>query len=96
MGFKFNYIIIISVLFVCLNLESLRKGKEIYGYIFRNIMFDDMIVIIVLIYMYVKCGEFDIFRWIFNAMFRKDYIVWNIMIIVYLMYGNGEEVLLFF
>lgn len=95
-GFKPNHITITSALPACSNLESLRKGKEIHGYIIRNMLFDDMTTTTALIYMYAKCGDLELSRWIFNRMPRKDTIAWNSMIIAYSMHGNGEEALLLF
>ncbi|XP_021847810.1 pentatricopeptide repeat-containing protein At1g20230 [Spinacia oleracea] len=95
-GLKPNHITITSVLPACSNLESLRKGKEIHAYIFRNKTFSDMTTTTALVYMYAKCGELEISSQIFNMMPRKDAIAWNTMIISNSMHGKGDEALLLF
>ncbi|XP_010680958.2 pentatricopeptide repeat-containing protein At1g20230 [Beta vulgaris subsp. vulgaris] len=95
-GFKPNHITITSALPACSNLESLRKGKEIHAYIFRNKIFTDITTTTALVYMYAKCGELELSSQIFNIMPRKDAVAWNTIIIANAMHGRGEEALLLF
>ena len=95
-GLKPNHITITSALPACSNMESLRKGKEIHAYIFRNSIFTDLTTTTALVYMYAKCGELEISHKIFNLMPRRDVVAWNTMIIANAMHGRGEEALLLF
>ncbi|KAA8531780.1 hypothetical protein F0562_006503 [Nyssa sinensis] len=95
-GFKPNQITITSVLPGCTNLESLRGGKEIHGYIFRHWFYEDITAATALVFMYAKCGELELSRRVFNMIPRRDTVAWNTMIIANSMHGNGEEALSLF
>ena len=95
-GFKPNTITITILLPACTNLESLRGGKQIHGYIFRHRFLDDLVTTTALIFMYAKCGELELSRRVFNMMPKRDTVSWNTMIIANSMHGNGEEALLLF
>lgn len=95
-GFKPNQITITSVLPACTNLESLRGGKQIHGYIFRHWFFQDLTTTTALVFMYAKCGDLELSRRVFSMMTKRDTVSWNTMIIANSMHGNGEEALLLF
>ncbi|KAK1440725.1 hypothetical protein QVD17_06556 [Tagetes erecta] len=95
-GFKPNQITLTAVLTACTNLESLRGGKEIHGYIFRHGFLNDTTALTALIFMYAKCGKLEISQKVFEMISRKDTIAWNTMIIANSMHGNGNEALLLF
>ncbi|GMH24101.1 hypothetical protein Nepgr_025944 [Nepenthes gracilis] len=61
-GLKPNQITITSVLPACTSLDSLRGGKEVHGYVYRNVISDDITITTALVYMYAKCGELEISR----------------------------------
>lgn len=96
LGFKPNQITITSVLPACTNLESLRGGKQIHGYIFRHRFFHDLTTTTALIFMYAKCGDLQLSHRVFSMMPKRDTVSWNTMIIANSMHGNGEEALLLF
>ncbi|KAL2895466.1 hypothetical protein RDABS01_011375, partial [Bienertia sinuspersici] len=95
-GLQPNHITITSALPACSNLESLRKGKEIHAYIFKNSICTDMTTTTALVYMYAKCGELDTSCQIFSMMPSKDVVAWNIIIIANAMHGRVEEAVLLF
>ncbi|KAK9063604.1 hypothetical protein SSX86_017475 [Deinandra increscens subsp. villosa] len=95
-GFKPNQITLTGVLTACTNLESLRGGKEIHGYIFRHGFLNDTTALTALIFMYAKCGKLEISRKAFEMISRKDTVAWNTMIIANSMHGNGNEALMLF
>lgn len=49
-----------------------------------------------LVDMYVKCGNIKFVRLVFDMMEKLDEVLWNVMILVYVMYGFGREVLRLF
>ncbi|KAL6313561.1 hypothetical protein AAG906_006926 [Vitis piasezkii] len=95
-GFKPNQITITTVLPACTNLESLRGGKQIHGYVFRHWFFQDLTTTTALVFMYAKCGDLELSRRVFSMMRKRDTVSWNTMIIANSMHGNGEEALLLF
>nr|XP_043631249.1 pentatricopeptide repeat-containing protein At1g20230-like [Erigeron canadensis] len=95
-GFSPNQITLTAILTACTNLESLRGGKEIHGYIFRHFFLDDTTALTALIFMYAKCGKLEFSRKAFKMMSRKDTVAWNTMINANSMHGNGEEALALF
>ncbi|KAB2636820.1 pentatricopeptide repeat-containing protein [Pyrus ussuriensis x Pyrus communis] len=95
-GIKPNQITITSLLPACKDLESLRAGKEVHSYIFRNCLMEDLATTTALVFMYPKCGELELSQRVFDMMPRRDTVAWNTMIITNSMHGNGEEALLLF
>ncbi|KAM0068144.1 putative tetratricopeptide-like helical domain superfamily, DYW domain-containing protein [Helianthus debilis subsp. tardiflorus] len=95
-GFNPNQITLTAVLTACTNLESLRGGKEIHGYIIRHGFLNDTTVLTALIFMYAKCGKLEISRKVFEMISRKDTVAWNTMIYANSMHGNGNEALMLF
>ncbi|KAL5852823.1 hypothetical protein ACOSQ3_007941 [Xanthoceras sorbifolium] len=95
-GFKPNQITVASVIPACTNLESIKGGKEIHGYIYRNWLLEDLTATTALIFMYSKCGDLELSLRVFKLMPRKDTITWNTMIIAHSMHGNGEKALSLF
>ncbi|GJZ44373.1 pentatricopeptide repeat-containing protein [Tanacetum coccineum] len=95
-GFSPNQITLTAVLTACTNLESLRGGKEIHGYIYRHCFLDDTTALTALVFMYAKCGKLEFSRKVFEMMSKRDTVAWNTMIIANSMHGNGEESLVLF
>ncbi|CAN4081605.1 unnamed protein product [Withania somnifera] len=79
-GVKPNKITITIVLPTCIDLGSIRRGKEIHGFLLQHLFLEDETVFTSLVFMYAKC----------------DTIAWNTMIIGNSMHGKGEEALLLF
>nr|GEV19711.1 pentatricopeptide repeat-containing protein At1g20230-like [Tanacetum cinerariifolium] len=95
-GFSPNQITLTAVLTACTNLESLRGGKEIHGYIYRHYFLDDTTALTALVFMYAKCGKLEFSQKVFEMMSKRDTVAWNTMIIANSMHGNGEEALVLF
>ncbi|XP_059623751.1 pentatricopeptide repeat-containing protein At1g20230-like [Cornus florida] len=95
-GFKPNQITITSVLPACTNLESLRGGREIHGYIFRHWIYEDITATTALVLMYAKCGVLELARRVFKMIPKRDTVAWNTMIVANSMHGNGDEALSLF
>lgn len=95
-GFKPNQITIASIIPACTNLESIKGGKEIHGYICKHCSIENLTASTALIFMYAKCGHLENSKRIFDMMPIKDTITWNTMIIACSMHGNGEEALSLF
>lgn len=96
LGFKPNHITVVSALPACSYIESLRRGREIHGYIFRHQILEGMVPLTALVLMYAKCGDLDKAREAFNQMPRKDTVAWNTMILANSMHGCGEDALAVF
>ncbi|CAL9098673.1 unnamed protein product [Musa textilis] len=96
LGFKPNHITVVSALPACSYIESLRRGREIHGYIFRHQILEGMVPLTALVLMYAKCGALDNAREVFNHMPRKDTVAWNTMILANSMHGCGEDALAVF
>lgn len=46
--------------------------------------------------MYGKCGDLNIVRLIFEGMFERNGVCWNLMIFGFVVYGKFKEVVEFF
>ncbi|KAM7251705.1 hypothetical protein ACFE04_023588 [Oxalis oulophora] len=95
-GFKPNKITFAAILPTCSNLESLKSGKEIHGYMYRHLYNDDLTAATALVFMYAKSGELELSERVFNMIKSKDTIAWNTMIIGNAMHGNGNQALRLF
>lgn len=54
--FFFNEFILVIVFLICVSIENLEMGLKFKKYIDDNNMFFNLIVVIVLMEMFVKCG----------------------------------------
>ncbi|XP_020091644.1 pentatricopeptide repeat-containing protein DOT4, chloroplastic-like [Ananas comosus] len=95
-GFRPNKVTMACILPACINLENLRGGKEIHGYVIRHWFTEDTMVVTSIVFMYAKCGDLDKSRVVFDKMTRKDTVAWNTMIIANSMHGCGSEALSIF
>ncbi|KAJ0515135.1 putative tetratricopeptide-like helical domain superfamily [Helianthus annuus] len=88
-----NVITISTILSVCADLSAIVFGKEMHGYIIRNLMNADLLVVNGLINMYAKCGILKAAYITFKNIKRKDLCSWNTMIKGYGMHGFGKHAL---
>eukprot|EP01018_Ginkgo_biloba_P036669 Gb_31699 [translate_table: standard] len=95
-GVKSNAVTILSVLPACTRLAALQQGKEIHNYIVRGAFESDVFVGNALIDMYAKCGSIESARHVFDKMFQRDVVSWNVMIAGYGLHGHGEDALALF
>jgi len=59
---------------------SLRRGKEIHGYLIRSALELDEVVWTAILDLYGKCGSLNEARGIFDQMANKDVVSWTTMI----------------
>ncbi|KAJ0531324.1 putative tetratricopeptide-like helical domain superfamily [Helianthus annuus] len=88
-----NVITISTILSVCADLSAIVFGKEMHGYIIRNLMNADLLVVNGLINMYAKCGILKAAYITFKNIKHKDLCSWNTMIKGYGMHGFGKRAL---
>ncbi|KAE8726171.1 putative Mannosyl-oligosaccharide 1,2-alpha-mannosidase IA [Hibiscus syriacus] len=61
-------------------LERVRDGKTVYGLGFKCGFCSDLIVQNAVIDLFMRCGEVDLARRVFDGMEEKDLVSWNSMI----------------
>ncbi|XP_057454229.1 pentatricopeptide repeat-containing protein At1g15510, chloroplastic [Lotus japonicus] len=76
------------VLRTCGGIPDLVRGREIHVHVLRYGFESEVDVVNALITMYVKCGDIDNARLVFDKMPDRDRISWNAMISGY--FENGE------
>lgn len=81
---------VVSTLTACIALKDLELGREIHGYVARDLGFTTIIGN-ALLDMYCKCGCVDEARRIFDAMPRKNVICWTSMVSGYVNCGHLDE-----
>ncbi|XP_042483508.1 pentatricopeptide repeat-containing protein At2g03880, mitochondrial-like [Macadamia integrifolia] len=79
------------VLKCCSCLNDLQKGKEIHGWVLRKGVGFDVVLENAMIDHYVKYGNFNYARTIFESMPNRDTVSWNIMIGAYLHNGDVDK-----
>jgi len=95
-GIRPNYPSVISVLTVCAALAVLDYGRELHGAMLRRSFDMDIFAVSALITMYIKCGNLDKAKRVFDMFEPKDDVMWNSMITGYAQHGLGEEALRIF
>ncbi|ONK56542.1 uncharacterized protein A4U43_C10F9880 [Asparagus officinalis] len=90
---KNDEITMLVVVSACAHLGVLEVGRWIHAYIDRNRMWTSLNLEIVLVNMYVKCGDIEISSLLFRGMKEKDVRVWSVMISGLAIHGLGKEAL---
>uniref|UniRef100_M4EAU3 DYW domain-containing protein n=2 Tax=Brassica campestris TaxID=3711 RepID=M4EAU3_BRACM len=85
-----------SLLSACSQLQSLRLGREVHGFIIRNLLERDSFVFTSLLSLYIHCGELSTAHVLFDAMEDKTLVSWNTMVNGYLQNGFPERALSLF
>eukprot|EP01018_Ginkgo_biloba_P024035 Gb_18986 [translate_table: standard] len=85
-----------SVLPACANVAALERGMEIHENIIRSGFRSDVFVGSALLDMYVKCGNIENARDVFDEMTERDVVSWNAMIAGYAQHGYVDEALKLF
>ncbi|KAF9615843.1 hypothetical protein IFM89_026731 [Coptis chinensis] len=83
----------VTVLNACSHVLDLRRGKQVHGRIVSSKVEGNVFVWNALIDMYVKCGEVDQARWLFDRVVSRNLVSWNSMISGYLRNGRPKECL---
>lgn len=77
---EFNRIMFLSIFKVCNNYLILEKGRKIYIIVKVMGMEIDVVVVIVLIIMYFKCGEIFVVCEVFYKMMECNVVLWMVII----------------
>ncbi|CAL5206971.1 unnamed protein product [Lathyrus oleraceus] len=81
----------VSILSAAAALSSLKKGKEIHGFLIRKGLFLEGAIANSLVDMYARCGTVENARNIFNYVKQRDLILWTSMINANGMHGYGKD-----
>ncbi|XP_057825527.2 putative pentatricopeptide repeat-containing protein At3g49142 [Cryptomeria japonica] len=95
-GIDLDHFALASVLPACGNLGALDEGKEVHKEIARSGYESNLFSGSALVDMYVKCGEVDAARDVFDKIPQRNGIIWTVMISAYARQGRGEEALALF
>lgn len=89
-----------SLMVACTNLGTLRLGKQIHGYIVRNLFWseeeDDSSLETTILNFYIRCGSITSARLFFHGMTFKDIVAWTSIIEGCGIHGLGIEALRLF
>eukprot|EP01018_Ginkgo_biloba_P008782 Gb_27833 [translate_table: standard] len=86
-----NHFTYASVLPACAKLASLAHGKEVHENIIKYGFHSNVFVGSALVDMYVKCGNIENARKVFDKMPERNVVSWTAMIAAYTRHGFGEE-----
>ncbi|XP_041008754.1 pentatricopeptide repeat-containing protein At4g39952, mitochondrial [Juglans microcarpa x Juglans regia] len=81
---------LVTIILSCSHLASLEKGESIHRYIEEREIEFNICLATTLVDMYVKCGQLEKARKLFNSMKERDVISWNVMISGYGMHGYAK------
>ncbi|KAK4764223.1 hypothetical protein SAY87_013661 [Trapa incisa] len=90
MGMQHDVVSCMGVISACANLAALKQGKEIHGLIVRKLFQGHLFVANSLLDLYIKCGQIDIAKKVFDGILNKDVASWNIIILGYGMIGKVD------
>lgn len=80
----------VSIVQVCSSMASLERAKIVHVQILESIFKMDFVIGSSLIDMYVKFGNLECARCVFNSLKEKDVVTWNAMIAGYAQHGHGH------
>lgn len=80
LGLKANHVSIVSILPACANLGAFRLGREIHGFIIRQMFYHVTCVQNSLVDMYAKCKSLETAIRVFDGMLNKDIVSWRTLI----------------
>ncbi|XP_058727546.1 pentatricopeptide repeat-containing protein At1g08070, chloroplastic-like [Vicia villosa] len=86
-----NSVTVINLLRVSIELNSLKMGKVLHSLVVVSDLCKDLTVNTAVLSMYVKLGDLEDARMVFEKMPEKDVVVWNIMISAYSGKGYSKE-----
>ncbi|KAL6615556.1 hypothetical protein ACP70R_037826 [Stipagrostis hirtigluma subsp. patula] len=90
---KFDCVTLASVIMACVKACSMLVGTAAHGYAVRNNLESDKTVACGLIELYATSGRIEHARRVFDAICRKDLVVWKVMISAYADCGMSSEAL---
>ncbi|CAK7324859.1 unnamed protein product [Dovyalis caffra] len=91
---KPNSFTISCALMACARLAALRLGRQIHAYVLRN-HYDSAFLYVAncLIDMYVKSGDIDAARVVFDNLKQRNFVSWTSLMTGYGIHGRGGEAL---
>ncbi|WCJ43430.1 Pentatricopeptide repeat (PPR-like) superfamily protein [Euphorbia peplus] len=95
-GFEPDEVTAVGVLSACAQLGQLNVGKDIHQMVCRKGIKLNQFVLNALVDMYLKCGDLNTARSLFDGMISKNSACWNSMISGYGNHGQCGEALEFF
>ncbi|WOH08779.1 hypothetical protein DCAR_0728227 [Daucus carota subsp. sativus] len=95
-GIRPSHVTVTAVLPVCGLMDSVRRGKEIHGFIYRMELYMNVFVASALIDMYSKCGTVIDARNVFETIPIKNVASWNAMIGCYGKHGLVDSAIQLF
>lgn len=91
-----DVVALVSILAAVAGLSSLRKGKEVHGFVVRSELTMDRRICNSLVDMYARCGNIDTSFKIFDRLRSKDLVLWTTMINVSGLHGKGNKAIKLF
>uniref|UniRef100_K3Y2V8 Pentacotripeptide-repeat region of PRORP domain-containing protein n=3 Tax=Setaria TaxID=4554 RepID=K3Y2V8_SETIT len=85
-----------SALAACAALRSLHQGRWIHGSVIKHGLIYNSFISAALLDMYVKCGEVEDARRMFDELSYLDIVLWTTMIVGYTQNGNPLDALQLF
>ncbi|OIV90391.1 hypothetical protein TanjilG_10691 [Lupinus angustifolius] len=92
-GVVVNSVTMLGLVSGCTVPEDLTIGVCLHGFGVKFGFYGDLSVVNSLLTMYVKCGEVELARKLFDGMGERDLITWNAMISGYAQNGHARQVL---
>ncbi|XP_011628278.2 LOW QUALITY PROTEIN: pentatricopeptide repeat-containing protein At3g24000, mitochondrial [Amborella trichopoda] len=80
-----------SILYACMDLFYLKRGKQVHGFLVRNLLEDHGILRCTLVDMYSTCGRIDDACRFYHSVVGKDVYLHNVMIASYVNCNRIEE-----
>lgn len=93
-GFVIDSFSFPSLLKASTKISALNEGMELHGFATKMDYVSDPFVQTGLVAMYAACGHIEDARQMFDKMFQKDIVAWNIMIDGYSFLFHGQSELL--
>eukprot|EP01018_Ginkgo_biloba_P019053 Gb_20266 [translate_table: standard] len=84
---------ICSLLHWCIDTRALAEGKQVHAHILKAEFEPDIIMWNNLLNLYVKCGQIEDGRQVFDKMYERNVVSWTVMIAGYAQNGHAEEAL---
>ncbi|KAL5979915.1 hypothetical protein ACLOJK_039027 [Asimina triloba] len=86
-----DFVTCLSLCRVCSNLASIKQAKFAHGFIIRAFSTPELAIETALVDLYVKCGNLEYARRIFDSMREWNVVSWSTMISGYGMHGRGKD-----
>ncbi|KAJ4970777.1 hypothetical protein NE237_003876 [Protea cynaroides] len=90
-GIKPDSVTVVSALSACADLGCLEIGKQIDQFVMKEILDSNLFVNNARLHMYVKCGNIEAARCLFDKMPQRNVISWSTMIRGYAMNGESDK-----